>query len=268
MQAMRNGFLWMAGAALALAGCATSPGKRDANPASSAPVPPAASARQTMPDARFDKAAELLHAGKVVEGRAMFREIVSSMPAGWQAVRESIDSVAIAYWDQQEFIECSSRDAARYRKNVLWTPPSYAQAWYLLAFFAIENKDAAEAEADIDHALALEPDRALLLNEKATIVQQSPQRLADAVAINRKAVDSTHCTSAANRKKDLSRAWRSMGVALIDLRRWDEADAALEESLKIDPGNPGTINEFVYLERMRGKKPPKDTSVQIKRVGQ
>jgi tetratricopeptide (TPR) repeat protein len=266
MPAMRNGLFWMAGAALALAGCATSPGKHDANPASSASAPPAAA--QTRPDLRFDEAAKLLHSGKVAEGRAMFREIVSSMPASWQAVRENTDSVAIAYWDQQEFLECSQRDAARYKKNVLWTPPSYAQAWYLLAFFAIENKDNVEAEADIDRALALEPDRALLLNEKATIVQQSPQRLAEAVAINRKAVDSTQCTSAVNRKKDLSRAWRSMGVALIDLHKWDEADAALEESLKVDPGNPGTINEFVYLERMRGKKPPKDSSIVIKRAGQ
>ncbi|MBN8886934.1 MAG: hypothetical protein J0I77_14530 [Rudaea sp.] len=265
---MRNGFFWIAGTMLVLAGCATSADKRSTSPELSGTVQQAPPNEQTAAVSRFEKAVELLHSGKVAEGRAMLREIVSAMPPDWRAINEGADSVAIAYWDQQEFIECSPGDAKRYKKKILWTLPSYTQAWYLLAFFAIENKDAAEADADIDRALALEPDRPMLLNEKATIVQQSPQRLADAVAINRKAVDSQHCTSTANRKRDLSRAWRSMGVALIDLRKWDEADAALEESLKVDPGNPNTIRELMYLEQARGKKPPSNTSTVIKRVTQ
>lgn len=266
---MQKGIFWMASAALTLAGCAAAPARREANPVPATNVvAPVANSAQPSPEARLEKAAELLHAGQVAEGKKLLREIVADMPAAWLAVREQGDAVAIAYWDKQEFIECSPRDAERYKKKIVWTLPSYTQAWYMLAFFAIESRDAAEAESDIDQALALEPDRALLLNEKATIVQQSPQRLADAVTINRKAVDSPHCTSAANRKRDLSRAWRSMGVALIDLRKWDEADAALGEASKVDPGNPNTLRELAYLERMRGKNPPPQTPIEIKRVGQ
>jgi len=223
------------------------------------------SAPAEQPEALFNQAVLLLSQHKISDARVALNRILAGMPPGWQPVRENAGGVAISYWDQQEFLECSMHDSQRYKKTVSWTPLSYTRAWYLVAFLAIEDKQGAEAERAIDQALTLEPDRALLLNEKATILQQLPARLNDSLAYNHKAIDSQRCASAAAHKADLSRAWRSLGVALIDLGRFDEADAALGESLKIDPGNRMTINELVYLEKMRGNKPPR-APLEIKRV--
>lgn len=245
---MTKGFAGIFCMALALAACAESTVKNQpvAGPAKPSPA--------MVPDALFERAAALLLQHHIPEGRAVLRQIVSGMPAEWSPISEGKKSVAIAYWDQQEFIECSSQDGQRYQRDIAWTSSSYTHAWYLIAFYALEDKDIGQAEAAIDRALALEPDRGLLLNEKATILQES-RRFEDATTYNRRTIDSHRCVSAATRKADLSRAWRSLGVSLIELHKWDEADAALEQSLKVDPGNRSTMSELVYLEKMRGKKP-------------
>jgi Flp pilus assembly protein TadD len=255
---MRSGLLRVVCLTLALAGCAETPVKAP-------PAPTPAPVATEPPEALFAKAAELVYQRKIPEARERLLQLAAGMPPGWQPVRESPNNVTIAYWDQQEFLECSQQDSQRYKKSIEWTAFSYTRVWYLLAFIAIEDKQGAEAERAIDQALALEPDRALLLNEKATILQQSQAKLAEGLAYNHKAIDSQRCTSAAARKANLSRAWRSLGVTLIDLGKFDEADTALGESLKVDPGNRMTMNELVYLEKMRGNKPQR-TPIEIKRV--
>ncbi len=244
---------------LLLAGCAESSVKKP--PASRASTPLVVQS----PEDLFGKAVVLAHQHNTPEARALLLQLAAGMPPGWQPINEGTNNVSIAYWDQPEFLECSQLDSQRYKKPVLWTAFSYTRVWYVLAFVAIEDKQVAEAEHAIDQALALEPDRALLLNEKATILQQSPARMSEGLAYNHKAIDSQRCVSAAARKANLSRALRSLGVSLIDLGRFDEADSALSESLKVDPGNSTTMNELVYLEKMRGNKPQR-APIEIKRV--
>ncbi len=241
---------------LILAGCAESSVKAP-------PAPHAPPVAAESPETQFEKAVVLAHQRNIPQARALLLQVAAGMPRGWQPVREGTSDVMIAYWDEQEFMELSQRDSQRYKKPVSWTAFSYSRVWYVLAFIAIEDKQVAEAEHAIDQALALEPDRALLLNEKATILQQI--RPNDSLAYNHKAIDSQHCASVPAHKTNLSRAWRSLGVSLIDLGRFDEADSALGESLKVDPGNRATINELVYLEKMRGNKPQR-APVEIKRV--
>jgi predicted Zn-dependent protease len=159
------------------------------------------------PEALFERAATLMLQHNVADAKTVLQQLVSGMPATWSPVQEGEKTVAIAYWDRAEFVECSMQDGSRHKKDILWTSMSYTHAWYLLAFVAIEEKDAKQAELAIDKALALEPDRALLLNEKATILQQA-SRFDEAAAVNRKAIESHRCTNAATHKTDLSRAWR------------------------------------------------------------
>jgi tetratricopeptide (TPR) repeat protein len=208
------------------------------------------------PDPVF-RAVALMKQNKIAEGREMLRHFVATMPADWKPIVVLPNSVTIAYWDLAEMTECSAKDGQRFGKQtVAWTRPSYSQAWYLLGFTALEAKDYVEANADIDRALALEPDHPTVLNEKATMLQQQ-RKLDEAIAYNRKVVESQRCVTT----QALSRAWRSQGVSLIDLGKLDEADAALGEALKVDPGNPNTLNELTYLERMRGKNPPQSPTV-------
>lgn len=210
-------------------------------------------AGQTSPQDPIVRAQQLLGEHKSSDANRVLTEFVAEAPKDWRAIHPMRNSVAIAYWDLSEMTECSRKDAAYFNvENVAWVRPSVSQAWYLLAFIALEDRDPARANADIDRALALEPDQATLLNEKATILQSAGKH-EEAIGYNLKVTQLGRCATLAAR----SRAWRSQGISLIELGRLDEAEAALDESLRIDPGNSRTIGELKYLERMRGKNPKK-----------
>ena len=47
---------------------------------------------------------------------------------------------------------------------------------------------------------------------------------------------------------------RGQGINLIDLNRLDEAEAALQRSLEVEPENPNALHELGYLERLRQQR--------------
>lgn len=49
-------------------------------------------------------------------------------------------------------------------------------------------------------------------------------------------------------------ALRGIGFNLIELRRFDEAETALRESLETEPGNHVALNEIAYIQDLRKKK--------------
>lgn len=49
-------------------------------------------------------------------------------------------------------------------------------------------------------------------------------------------------------------ALRGMGFMLIELNRLDEAEQALRDSLKLDPGNDVALNELAYIRELRAAK--------------
>ena len=179
---------------------------------------------------------------------ALLRQITAHTPPDWHGVWKTPEGTMIAYWDSEERDECSPEDAARSGAQVTWVLPSYSQAWYELAFIAIERQRLDEAEQVLEQALLLEPDHPTLLNERA-LLEQRRQHYEQALALTSKIVRSSRCVT----KRALSRAWRSHGVSLIELGRLDEADKALRQSLVIDPENEGTLKELDYIQQLRDK---------------
>jgi Tfp pilus assembly protein PilF len=234
---MRSAIVVLAACLAACAQQAARPPARE-QAATRVPVDPVLVAAGFMQQHKFDEAKEVL------------LRFTASTPSGWQAVVDRGDRVDIAYWDSEQMLACSLADAKRLGKNVTWIIPSYSRAWYLLAFIAVEHGNYADANSAIDSGLALDPDQPTLLNEKATIVQQLG-RHDEAVAWNRKVVENKRCATT----EQLSRAWRSQAVSLTELGRLDDAEHALDESLKVDPGNSNTEREFIYIQQLRAKKP-------------
>jgi tetratricopeptide (TPR) repeat protein len=225
----------------ALAGCAQQPVKQTTRE----PVIATADAGDAL-----EQAQSLMRQHKFAEAQQVLQHFTATMPPAWQSVVEHDDRIDIAYWDTREMLACSLTEAKRAGKDVVWVRPSYSKAWYLLGFMAVERGDYAEANKDLDHGLALEPDHPTLLNEKATIEQQTGKH-AESIAFNRKVIESKRCVT----KEALSRAWRSQAVSLTELGKLDEAENALDESLKVDPGNADTEREFIYIQRLRANKP-------------
>jgi len=60
---------------------------------------------------------------------------------------------------------------------------------------------------------------------------------------------------------DQSRFLRNKGIILIDLNRIDEAEAALNESIRLEPNNPGARRELQYIQQLRAGHPPSGTTL-------
>jgi tetratricopeptide (TPR) repeat protein len=117
----------------------------------------------------------------------------------------------------------------------------YPLAALLLASNANEQGETDEAMTWLDKGLAMQPDCPDLMTEKGYSLNKL-HRPADALAMYERGLAAAH-------PQDPFRAllFRGKGFALIELKRWDEAEQAYKESQKIDPANPIAQSELKFI---------------------
>ncbi len=183
-------------------------------------------------------------------------------------------------------------------RSVVWVTNDLAEGWFLRGFALIELKDCREAARTLKEALKLVPRNPRYLNELGHCLQELEQHqkacavfrrciaacqsipwevFSDAIEkakqkgqalIDRGQTESGRSLVSAAEKhesvlqhrhrKQESRAWRGVGYSLIELRRWDEAEAVFQESLKLEPNNRSALDELAYIRRHRddASRPP------------
>ena len=200
-------------------------------------------------------AESMIQEGKRTDPENLLKDFVSEIPPDWKSIEVSDTAINIAYWSAEEFISHAPHyNPDDSQKMVVWVTPSYSKAFYLLAFIHVERKDWFTAMAFIDQGISLEPDHPLLLCEKALILlhlgrHQEAHDLFIIAAEIRPWAPLNH----------RARALRGAAVALIDLRRLDEAEVLLKKSLEIEPESKVALNELGYIQELRkGLKPTDD----------
>jgi tetratricopeptide (TPR) repeat protein len=200
-------------------------------------------------------AESMIKEGKRTDPENILKDFVSKIPPDWEPVKVSETAINIAYWNMEEFINHAPHyDPDDSRKMVVWVTPSYSKAFYLLAFIYVERKDWFKAMSFIDQAISLEPDLPLLLREKAMILsrlgrhQEAHDLFSSAAEIRPWAP--------LNQK---ARALRGAAIALIDLKRTDEAEELLKKSLEIEPDSTVALNELDYIHGLRKGLKPTDS---------
>jgi len=123
---------------------------------------------------------------------------------------------------------------------------TYAIASLLLGAYANETRNYEEALSWLDRGLALQPHNEYLVGEKAAALA-ALRRPQEAYDLLRATYDDPQQPPTMNR----ARLQRMMGVNLIDLNRLDEAEAALNESIRIEPNNPIARQELEYIAQLR-----------------
>jgi len=197
-------------------------------------------------------AESMIQEGKRTDPENLLKDFVSELPPDWKPIEVSDTTINIAYWSMEEFIIHSPHyDPDGSQKMVVWVTPSYSKAFYLLTFINVERKDWFKAMAFIDQAISLEPDHPLLLCEKALILSRLGRH---------QAAHDLFIIAAEIRPwaplDQRARALRGAAVALIDLKRLDDAEALLKKSLEIEPENKMALNELDYIQVLRkGLKP-------------
>jgi tetratricopeptide (TPR) repeat protein len=208
-------------------------------------------AKEEKPQISLGAAEKLMNERKFDEAKSALNALLAGMPAGWKPVNEKSDEILVAYWDTEHFLFCSTRDREQKGgKRIVLAQPSYSKAYYLLAYMSIESRNTREANGYIDKALELEPDHPTLLLEKGLILQLT-RSYEEAVRRFDAVINSKGCVT----DYEKARALRAKGVSLIDLGKLDEAEQALNESLKIAPNNKVALKELEYIRSIRAGGP-------------
>ena len=207
----------------------------------------AQTAKEENPQISLGAVEKMMSERKFDEAKTALNALLAGMPAGWKPVNEKSDGIFVAYWDTEHFITCSTRDREQKGgKRIVLAQPSYSKAYYLLAYMSVQSRKSDEANTYIDKALELEPDHPILLLEKGLIFQLT-RSYEEAIRRFDAVINSKGCVT----DYEKARALRAKGVSLIDLGKLDDAEQALNESLKIAPNNKVALKELDYIRNIR-----------------
>ena len=205
-----------------------------------------------------DLADQLMSEGQRAAARVLLEEAIREMPRDWKPVRDDPDTFRgriCACWDMQEFLAyVGAKSAEGYFDK--WIAESYSKGWYQLAMISVEEGDFSRALRCIESGLALEPDHPLLWNEKGYILHRQGKHV-EALRSYERAASVRNWAP----PYQIALALRGKGSALIDLKRIDEAEAAIKQSLVLDPESKAGRNELEYVIQLR--RAPKEKNSQL-----
>lgn len=162
--------------------------------------------------------------------------------------------------DSQEYLTISGAIAsalpAGQHADIAQASNTYIQVSFILGSYANEMQHYDEGLAFLDRGLALQPHDQYLILEKAAALQ-ALHRLDEASALVQASLNDPEMALTLDR----SRYLRVSGVILIDLERLDEAEAALNESVRLQPNNPGARRELEYIAQLRAGGHTRQTTI-------
>ena len=203
---------------------------------------------QSNADARqVDAAIAHIRAGRHQQARELLMDVVSRTPADYRPQREEGDSLVVELWSVTDFLEYVTwmREAGRER-NILWAANAYPRAFYYLGYLAIETGDLLGAITLLDRGLQLEPASAQLANEKAqAFLRLGAHRLAGPL------YDQVLASPGFLSSHDRAVALRGKAFTLVEEFDFDDAEAALRQSLDLEPDSTVAMGELEAVQRLR-----------------
>lgn len=184
------------------------------------------------------------------------RNVLDHAPANYPLIDQQGDVAVIHASDLSEYIllsagaEAVAKNEGRKLTRAVMQPNTYPLAATLLGSYYDEMKRPDQALAVLDRGLAMQPHNLPLTIEKGSALMYM-HRASDAVALYTAALDSNDMSIIMHR----ARLLKNKGVALIELGRLDEAEAALNESLKAEPNNASAQHELDYIRQLRAGGP-------------
>jgi tetratricopeptide (TPR) repeat protein len=123
---------------------------------------------------------------------------------------------------------------------------TYPMAALIVASHAIERKRPAAALTALDKGLAMQPDNPMLVSEKAAALYQL-KRAPEALAL----LDEWLAPDRKVARSYKARMLRAKGYGLIETDRLNEAEAAYQAALEVEPGHALAKNQLQYIAELR-----------------
>jgi tetratricopeptide (TPR) repeat protein len=203
---------------------------------------------ETADAEQVDQAVEAIEAGDLDAAEALLLPLVARIPSDHRISWEEEDGTqCIRFWDQVAFLHYVTwqREQGEER-SVVWALNVYPRACFHLGYICVHRRQFGRALEYLERALRLEPGNPQVLCEKAQALAHLG-RLPAALALFEQVREIGPLVNA----RDLALAHRGRGFVLIELQRLDEAEAAFQASLELEPDSRLAINELEYIAHLR-----------------
>lgn len=214
-------------------------------------VPAAPDADEAKLQQMIVEGVNLLRAGRQAEAISLqFDRVISAYEAKFND--PNVDYYCARHQGEAllYLVQAASGDKKR---NALVVSLNWALAYYFKGYAFIELKRLADARPPLERAVALSPQNAQFLGELG-YYHQTQKDWPGAYALFKRAEEAARGFSPPElRNKELARAWRGMGYALIEMKRLDEAEALYRKCLELDANDALAQHELRYLLSLKAK---------------
>lgn len=190
---------------------------------------------------------KLLKAGQPAEAIARFDRVNSWFEAKYRNEKRKIYCASSTAEMLLYMAESATKKNDAFALDATW-----ADAIFFKGFALIDLGKQAEARAYLERALALSPSNSQYISELAEWEKREKNWQA-AYELFERGASAAELVPEGDRQFWLSRAWRGMGYALIEMGRLDDAEALFRKCLAADPKDGGALNELTYIQQLRAK---------------
>lgn len=133
-------------------------------------------------------------------------------------------------------------------------PIIWSMAYYLKAYSLIELERPSEAVESLEHAIALSPMNSQFLSEMGHACTLS-KNWEKSLEFFQRAVEAAETSSPESvRTAELTRAWRGVGYAYIEMNRLDDAVEVFRKCLDLNPDDERAKQELEYIDQTRARQ--------------
>ena len=227
-----------------------------ADPAPAPDVPDAGTLARDMKTEKEILAAAQTGGFDVIGARqADLKAILSHAPNPFSPREERAGTVYVRVTSQEtclmEMLIFAAKKPATGPKRAVCIDNPYPTAAFMIGSYLDELQRWDEGLVMLDRGLAFDPDYALSVAEKAFALNML-HRPVEGLAIYQAGLARIQPLSDRHRGMML----RGEGYSLVELKRYDEAEAAYRESLKVDPSHGHAAAELDYIARARAGAAP------------
>jgi tetratricopeptide (TPR) repeat protein len=166
-----------------------------------------------------ERAVALVHLDRYDEAEPILRTVLASDPDHYGALVNLAWLLDLA--DRlAESVETARLVIARWPQNT--------EGFYRAARCLKQDKKYSEALPLIQRAMEIDPDEGRVLRQYAQLLAKFPERHSDALAMADRAVEVEPLEG---------ESFQTRATVLVDLRRWQDGHAAMEQALALEPAN-------------------------------
>lgn len=199
-------------------------------------------------DARLSQALTAL----LAKNNALALQLFDPLLAEYEALhRNEKSQIFCAEGAQETLLYLTESAAAKPPRNAIAIAPDWCLALWGKGYVLIDMGKPEAGIPFLQKAIAMRPHRAQYLNELGYAFKQLKDWPASLDAYRR--AEEAAEASGPDRARDLGRAWFGIAYVMVELGRWDDAEALLQKCLKLDPNNVNAKSELEYIKKNRPK---------------